>query len=69
MPTKTIKVPNINCGHCTRTIEKELKDLPGVTQVAAEVANKTVTVTWNEPPSNWNNIASLLKEIGYPATN
>lgn len=67
MPTKTVKIRNINCGHCTKTIEQELKAFAGITQVTAEIAQKTVTVTWDEPPTNWNDIANLLKEIGYPA--
>jgi len=67
MTTKTVHVPNINCKHCTGRIERELAQLAGVTSVKAEIANKMVTVAWNEPPTNWDKIADLLTEIGYPA--
>lgn len=65
MPTKTFTVPNINCGHCTRTIERELNDLNGVTNVKAEVDSKKVTVEWEEPLT-WDDIRELLEDIDYP---
>ena len=67
MPTKTIKVPKINCGHCTNTIERELGDLEGITSVRADKDSKMVTVEWNESPVTWNQITDLLDEIGFPA--
>jgi copper chaperone len=65
MTKKTFIVPNISCGHCTRTIETELGELPGVNRVKAEVASKQVTVEWEEP-ATWENIRALLEEINYP---
>ena len=65
MTKKTFIVPNISCGHCTRTIESELGELAGVTGVKAEVASKQVTVEWEEP-ATWDNIRALLEEINYP---
>ncbi len=67
MASKTVKIPKINCKHCTGTIERELSEMAGVTSVKADVSSKTVTVEWNEPPASWEKIADLLKEIGYPA--
>ena len=66
MTSKTFKVPNISCGHCTMTIERELGELEGVTSVKAEVDGKLVTVEWNEPPASWERIEALLTEINYP---
>ncbi len=65
MPTKTFTVPHINCGHCTRTIERELGDLKGVTHVKAEIDSKKVTVEW-EDPLTWDDIRELLEDIDYP---
>ena len=65
MTKKTFIVPNISCGHCTRTIESELGELAGVTGVKAEAASKQVTVEWEEP-ATWDNIRALLEEINYP---
>jgi copper chaperone CopZ len=65
MATKTFSVPNISCGHCTRTIEMELGDMPGVARVEADQGTQQVTVVWEEP-ATWGNIQSLLQEINYP---
>jgi copper chaperone len=66
METKTFKAPAISCGHCVHTIEMELGQLGGVTQVKADKDTKEVTVTWGEP-ATWDQIRALMAEIGYPA--
>ena len=37
---KTVSEPNISCGHCVKTIERELGELPGVESVAAEAEGR-----------------------------
>ena len=68
MSTKTVKVPNISCGHCVHTIQNEVGELEGITSVVADEQSKMVTVVWDEPQS-WDKIAALLAEINYPAEN
>jgi copper chaperone CopZ len=63
---KTVKVPNISCGHCVHTIQNELGELEGVTRVVASEDTKTVTVEW-QAPQTWDNIKAILQEINYPA--
>ena len=67
MASNTFKVPNISCGHCVMTIEREVGELNGVASVKADEASKMVTVEWNEPPASWDSIQDLLEEINYPA--
>jgi copper chaperone len=69
MPSKTFKVPNISCGHCVMTIEREVGELAGVTAVKAKQDTKMVTVDWNDPPADWDKIQGLLEEINYPPEN
>jgi copper ion binding protein len=69
MMTKTFKVPNISCGHCVMTIEREVGEVEGVNSVKAEQESRMVTVAWNEPPASWDAIQSLLEEINYPPEN
>ena len=64
MADKTFHVPNISCGHCVMTIERELGELAGVKSVAADADTKTVTVAWDSP-ATWESIRSLLAEINY----
>ena len=69
MASKTVRIPNISCGHCVMTIEREVGELEGVSSVKAEQESQMVTVEWNEPPTNWGNIQALLEEINYPPEN
>lgn len=66
MTTMTYHVPNISCGHCTATIERELKFVDGVEQVHADQASKDVTVDVRAEEV-LRQVEALLAEIGYPA--
>lgn len=64
--TKTVSIPNISCGHCVMTVQKEIGALEGVTNVSASEDKKEATITWTDATS-WENITNTLEEIGYPA--
>lgn len=66
MTTLTVKAPAISCGHCVRTIQNEVCELPGVQNVQASEQSKLVTITYDQP-ANEQAIKALLAEIGYPA--
>jgi len=66
MATKTFKVPNISCGHCVATIEREVGELAGVASVKADETTKMVTVDWGDSATDWAAIRALLEEINYP---
>ena len=68
METKTVTIPNINCGHCVNTVQMEVGELSGVSEVNASAESKEVTITWQNP-ATWQTIESLLIEIDYPPTN
>jgi len=65
MESKTVKVPNIHCGHCTHTIKMELSELAGVSEVLADQESLMVTVSW-AAPATWEQIKATLVEINYP---
>ena len=66
MTTKVYNVPSISCGHCTATIERELKEINGLARVEAELESKKVTVEVSNEEV-LAEVESLLEEIGYPA--
>ena len=66
MASKTFRVPNLSCGHCVMTIQRELSALAGVTLVKADQDTQLVTVEWREPQTNWEAIRAVLQEINYP---
>ena len=65
MTTKTVKVPNISCGHCVMTIEREVGELEGVSSVKAEQATRSVTVSWDPGSTDWEAISGHMREINY----
>lgn len=65
MESKTVTVPDIGCNGCVRTIESELREMAGVSQVKATLEDKQVTVTW-DAPTTWEAIKARLVEIEYP---
>jgi copper chaperone len=65
MSSITYEIPNISCGHCVNTIQSELSDLEGVSQVVASQTERKVTVEFADPASEAG-IVALLKEINYP---
>jgi copper chaperone len=63
-----LSIPNISCHHCTNTVMRETKDLPGVESVEADVETKTATFTL-ESEATLSLVKETLAEIGYPAAN
>ena len=59
-------IPNISCGHCIKTIERELGEIAGVSRVDGDPATKEVLVEWVSPAS-LEAIEAALKEINFPA--
>ena len=66
MESKTFSIPNISCGHCVMTIQKELNELEGISNVEGNHETKTITVQW-DAPATLEKIHATLKEINYPA--
>ena len=64
--TVTLSIPNISCHHCTMTVQRETKDLPGVLGVNADVDTKTATYTL-ESEAALTEVRKTLAEVGYPA--
>jgi copper chaperone len=68
MSSKVYDVPNISCGHCVATIERELRTVSGVKDVVGDLKTKQVAVGY-EDESVLGRVEEMLEEIGYPAAN
>jgi copper chaperone CopZ len=66
MTEKTVNVPNISCGHCVKTIEREVGGMNGVQSVKAEQETRNVVVSWDPEATDWVVIEDHMKEINYP---
>ena len=65
MTTATYSIPSISCNHCVKTIEFELKEVPGVEEVRADVETRTAEITFKDPATE-EKIIEFLAEINYP---
>jgi copper chaperone len=66
MESKKFSVPNITCGHCVMTIQRELSEIDGVKKVEGDPTAKEINVEW-DAPATLEKIKSALEEINYPA--
>jgi copper chaperone CopZ len=47
------------------TIEREVGELEGVSEVRADQVTRNVTVSWDPKATGWEAIEGLMKEINY----
>lgn len=59
-------VPGIHCGQCVKTIERHLSQLDGVATVQADVATRTVNITYQADQLDEADLRQKLKAIGFP---
>jgi copper ion binding protein len=60
----TYRVEGMTCDHCVRAVSEEVRGLPGVSDVAVDLATGAVTVTSGSPVST-SALASAIDEAGY----
>lgn len=66
MVEKTIlHTPDMSCGHCVMTIERELTQMEGIETVSADLSTKTVILRHTDDEA-LERAKALLAEIGYP---
>lgn len=69
MSTQTVdvNVQGMTCGHCVRSVQEEISEIPGVTDVQVELVSggtSTVKVTSTEPVTA-DALEAAVKEAGY----
>lgn len=63
----TVDVQGMTCGHCARSVEEEIREIPGVTDVQVELVSggtSSVRVTSDAPIAD-EALAAAVKEAGY----
>jgi copper chaperone len=66
MESVTLVSPDISCGHCQQTIEREVGGMQGVERVAVDIDTKRVAVTYDPARTSRETIVQKLDEEGYP---
>lgn len=64
MATQTFRVAGMSCDHCVHAVSDELAKLPGVHDVAVELASGTVTLEADRDLDT-SAIAAAVEEAGY----
>lgn len=63
-PTATYTVDGMTCDHCVRAVTGEVKQIPGVADVAVDLASGTVTVT-SDTDLDTAAVQAAVEEAGY----
>jgi copper chaperone len=65
MTEKTLRVPDMSCGHCKAAVEGELNKISGVRKANADVEKGTVEVTYDEGAVTTEDLKDAIEEAGY----
>jgi copper chaperone CopZ len=64
MSTTVWTVQGMTCAHCVAAVSEEVSAIPGVSDVAVDLASGLVTVT-AEPAPSAEAVAAAVDEAGY----
>ncbi|GAA4951057.1 heavy-metal-associated domain-containing protein [Actinoplanes utahensis] len=64
METTTYPVTGMTCGHCVTSVTAEVSRIPGVTDVAVDLAGGTVTVSADRAIDR-ETVRAAVDEAGY----
>jgi copper chaperone len=65
MTEKTLRVPDMSCGHCKAAVEGELNKLSGVQRANADVEKGTVEVSYDAGTVTTEDLKGAIEEAGY----
>jgi copper chaperone len=65
MTEKTLRVPDMHCGHCKAAVEGELNRLSGVQRASADLVKGTVEVSYDEVTVSTEDLKEAIEEAGY----
>ena len=65
MTEKTLRVPDMHCGHCKTAVESELNKISGVEYSKADVEKGTVEVFFDEGKVSTEDLKRAIEEAGY----
>lgn len=62
----TVMAPDISCGHCVATVEREVGGLPGAESVQASAGTKRVVVAFDPNRVSRSQVEATMDAAGYP---
>jgi copper chaperone len=64
MSTASYTVTGMTCSHCVASVTEEVAEIPGVTDVAVDLASGGLTVT-SDAPLDDATVRAAVEEAGY----
>ncbi|BCU82283.1 copper chaperone CopZ [Polycladomyces abyssicola] len=65
MQTITLRVEGMSCNHCKQAVEGALKKLTGVERAEVNLAEKKVTVWYDETGATVEQMKEAIEDQGY----
>jgi copper chaperone len=66
MATTVLRVPDISCEHCERTITAALTPVEGIYRVDVDIPERKVRVEYDEAQVSVEHMKEVLEEEDYP---
>ena len=66
MATSILKVPDISCEHCERTITNALTPVAGIRAVNVDIPARQVKVDYDDAQVDVQQMKEILQEEDYP---
>ena len=66
--TVTLDVPGMTCGVCPITVNKALRQVPGVKSAAADLDAKQAVVTYDDAQTSPEQLIKATTDAGYPSS-
>ena len=65
MTEKTLRVPDMHCGHCKAAVEGQLNKLSGVMYSKADVEKGIVEISYDEGKVGAEDLKGAIERAGY----
>ena len=65
MSSQTIQVRGMSCNHCSQTIHRALRAMPGVSKVSVSLEKDEVVVDFDDTHTDTQTISAKIIEIGF----
>ena len=65
MTSRTLRVPEISCGHCKSAIEAAVSPLDGVDRVEVQIDTSTVELDYDGTAATLTTIVTAIEDVGY----
>ncbi len=67
MSSQTIQVRGMSCDHCSQTVHRALKAMPGISKVSVSLEKGEVVIDFDDTQTNTQTISAKIVKIGFEA--